>query len=119
MSQHLRLSAQFTPWRKLVEFYLVDELPVSDYPHLQPHLLQPDGDVMKWERQQEGLMYARPSFELTESKAQELLDMLWMGGFRPRSAINEASRIEAVTRHLEDMRAIAFDRLKVGAPAQR
>jgi hypothetical protein len=71
---------------------------------------------MVWERQQEGFLATNPSFNLTDDQAQAMFDMLWAGGFRPKQQVNEASRIEAVTRHLEDMRAIAFDRLKVAVP---
>lgn len=116
----MRLYAHRAPWRQLVEFYLVDDRPAEDWHHPQPHLLQrrPDG-TPEWARQPEGFAFAMPSFDLTDDAAQELFEGMWAGGFRPKAAVNEASRIEAVNRHLEDMRAIAFDRLKVKEPNSR
>lgn len=110
----MRLAANFAHWRQAVEFYLVEDRDDNGRP--VPYLLQPGGDAMNWERQQEGFCWSRPSFQMSEQRSQELFETLWASGFRPRSAVNEASRIEAVTRHLEDLRAIAFDRLKVERP---
>jgi len=36
--------------------------------------------------------------------------------FRPTEKINEASKLAAVEAHLQDMRVIAFDRLKINLP---
>jgi glutamine synthetase len=112
-----RLAARRADWRNEVEFYLIDYRP--DGGREKAYLLQDIGNAVTWEEQQEGFTYSAPSFRLYQDAAQELMDMLWHDGLRPRQQINEASRIEAVNRHLEDMRAIAFDRLKVAAPSQR
>lgn len=117
----MRLCAQRAPWRHQTEFFLVEERAVEDYHYTQPHLLQPTDDParMVWERQKEGFIPPRPSFSLNDANSQELFEMLWSAGFKPTSAVNEAARIDAVSKHLEDMRAIVFDRLKVSAPNQR
>jgi hypothetical protein len=109
-----RLAVHRRPWGRDTEFYLIDDRP--DGGRSVPHLMQQIGDTTSWEPQQEGFAYAAPSFSIVDENVQELFDMLWAGGFRPREYINEASRIDAVNRHLEDMRTIAFDRLKVSAP---
>ena len=106
-----RVVAHRAPWRNQFEIYVIDDR--LEGRQNRPHLLQCAGDTATWEAQQEGFAFACPSFALSTDAAQDLFDMLWQGGLRPIQQINESSRIEAVTRHLEDMRAIAFDRLKI------
>lgn len=40
---------------------------------------------------------------------QALMDNLYAAGFRPTEAAGSAGQREALERHLEDMRTIAFD----------
>lgn len=50
-----------------------------------------------------------PSWE----EAQELMDMLWSCGLRPTQGKSSIGQLEAVERHLADMRAIAFNKLEI------
>lgn len=54
-----------------------------------------------------------PTLSLNKESLQNLADELWNAGFRPTQKIDESSRIEAVSYHLEDMRRIVFDGLKL------
>ena len=56
-------------------------------------------------------MAAQPFLCLTDDEAQRLMDALWDAGLRPTAGHGSAGQIEAVTKHLMDMRAIAFKRL--------
>ena len=49
-----------------------------------------------------------PSFRLDETRAQLLMDRLWDCGFRPSAGAGSAGAMDAVTRHLEDMRTLVF-----------
>lgn len=51
----------------------------------------------------------RPTMELIESQAQQLMDDLWQCGVRPAEGSGSAGQLTSVQYHLEDMRKIAFD----------
>ena len=48
--------------------------------------------------------------------AQLLMDELWDCGLRPTEGAGSAGQLTSVQRHLEDMRAIAFNKSGVEAP---
>jgi hypothetical protein len=54
-----------------------------------------------------------PTFNLDRQEAQELMDMLWNCGLRPTQGKQSAGQLDAVERHLADMRAIAFNKLEI------
>lgn len=63
-----------------------------------------------------------PSFSISDQAAQNLFDDLWRGGFRPsREADNRRAEgaLEATKHHLEDVRAIAFDKLRIEKPCSK
>lgn len=53
-----------------------------------------------------------PTFSLREEAVQGLMDALWQAGFRPKATGDPT----ALGRHLEDMRAIAFQGLGIEKP---
>lgn len=55
-----------------------------------------------------------PSARLTMLEAQALMDDLYQAGLRPTQQRNEQQA--PIKKHLEDMRAIAFDKLKMEKP---
>jgi len=57
-----------------------------------------------------------PTFSLQRDEAQELMDMLWNCGLRPTQGKQSTGQLDAVERHLADMRAIAFNRLEIEKP---
>jgi hypothetical protein len=57
-----------------------------------------------------------PAFRLAHEEAQELMDSLWAAGLRPTQAKSSAGQTEAIQRHLEDMRTIAFNNLEITKP---
>jgi hypothetical protein len=57
-----------------------------------------------------------PVLALEEPAAQDLMNSLWDAGVRPVGAKGSAGQLDAVQRHLEDMRALAFDKFGVEAP---
>lgn len=76
-------------------------------------------DVMKvgrlvMEDHDPGLV-AEPTASLTIQAAQRLMDDLWYSGIRP-SQVGTEGQLEATQRHLQDMRALAFDKLQVDKP---
>jgi len=56
---------------------------------------------------------ADSTFNLDGQEAQELIDALWNCGLRPTQGKSSIGRLEAVERHLADMRTIAFDKLEI------
>lgn len=56
---------------------------------------------------------AEPTLSLNREGAQKLMDDLYDAGLRP----SQERRSEAQGRHLEDMRTIAFGKLKIEKPS--
>lgn len=54
-----------------------------------------------------------PTCALEETAAQSLMDDLWACGLRPTEGRGSAGAMEATREHLQDMRKIAFNRLKI------
>ena len=50
---------------------------------------------------------------LTPTLAQKLMDDLWDCGVRPSEGSGSSGSLRATEKHLQDMRKIAFDRLKI------
>lgn len=74
------------------------------------------GDAMTWEELRPHDFHS-PTLGLFPERAQELMDELWNAGLRPTQGKQSEGVTAAQSRHLEDMRAIAFERLKVEKPA--
>lgn len=53
---------------------------------------------------------------LPEHGLQGLMDSLWRMGVRPSEYRNASTTVEAMERHLEDMRALAFHQIKAPKP---
>lgn len=68
-----------------------------------------------WEDAEAGL-YTAPSYLMERIAAQELANSLWSAGFRPEQSKQAQGAYDAQGQHLADMRAIAFDKLKVAKP---
>jgi len=54
-----------------------------------------------------------PAMTISEKSAQNLMDELWSVGIRPTEGKGSAGSLAATQSHLEDMRTIAFNRLKI------
>ena len=72
----------------------------------------PEGRTIMVELGQDTIVPAgvsvRPTADLTHDDAQLLMDGLWDCGLRPVGAAGSAGQLEAVDRHLQDMRRIVF-----------
>ena len=60
--------------------------------------------------------YFNPGIMLDDQAAQQLMDDLWRGGLRPTEGRGSAGSLVATERHLEDMRSLVFNKLKVEKP---
>jgi hypothetical protein len=102
----IRAVAHRDPWSEQVGFLLVEH--VSGQPRRVAKPLEfvelPDGAPLD------------PTFRLQGMEAQELMDMLWNCGLRPTQSKSSAGQMEAIQRHLADMRTIAFNRLEIETP---
>lgn len=80
-------------------------------------VLQPvdDGENMAFVRIAPGAS-CPPSFMLEESEAQVLANTLWDAGIRPVGSNGSAGQLAAKEAHLQDMRALAFQGLKLQKP---
>lgn len=61
---------------------------------------------------EEGLIL-EPTFSVTRQEAQQIINGLWRSGFRPKDGSGAIAHVEAIEGHLQDMRKIAFNRLKI------
>lgn len=57
-----------------------------------------------------------PTIQLTEEEAQQLANQLWDAGIRPTLVKYQNDRANTLNAHLQDMRAIAFNKIKVPKP---
>lgn len=55
----------------------------------------------------------QPFLTLEPREAQQLMDELWLCGLRPTEGTGSAGSLAATERHLADMRAIAFSKLRI------
>lgn len=69
-----------------------------------------------WKHRGEPGTIVPPLFHLDLKAAQELMDDLWGSGVRPTEGKGSAGAMRVIERHLEDMRAIVFDKLKIAKP---
>jgi len=57
-----------------------------------------------------------PTLEIMDHDAQQLMDDLWAAGLRPSEGTGSAGQLASVQKHLADMRAITFAKLKIVKP---
>ena len=57
-----------------------------------------------------------PLATIESETAQKLMDQLWDSGVRPVASQQSHGQFAAASRHLEDMRAIAFSKLNLDRP---
>lgn len=57
-----------------------------------------------------------PAIRMEKEAAQRLMDSLWDCGLRPSEGTGSAGAMAATQRHLEDMRTLVFDGLKLSKP---
>ena len=55
-----------------------------------------------------------PFMHLSIHEAQQLMDELWQCGLRPTEGTGSAGSLAATERHLNDLKLILFNRLKIG-----
>lgn len=91
--------------------YGVFELRLLRTSNRQRELLQGD----KWEQICEGDALP-PSYMMEPAEAQRLANALWDNGIRPTQSKQSQGAMDAQGQHLQDMRAIAFAKLKVDRP---
>ncbi len=84
--------------------------------YMKQHL--PSGDVLwardiLWGSYPAGTPDIPSIVSLTDTNAQQLMDMLWRCGFRPTEGRGSAGALAATQAHLNDFRAIVAKQLKV------
>jgi hypothetical protein len=109
MGYGLEARAWLQPWSHSVAFYLLAKDEGGSPLVAEPVCWQP-------RESQERFLEPVPSFRLDAEAAQRLMDELWSCGFRPAQGKQSEGVTVAQERHLQDMRAIAFDRLKIDTP---
>lgn len=60
-----------------------------------------------------------PTFCISMTEAQTLMDDLWNAGLRPTEGSGSSGSLRATEKHLADMRKIAFKRLSIQLEEQR
>lgn len=59
--------------------------------------------------------YREPTFAIDYRDCQQVMDELWRLRLRPADYTSN-DKVSAINRHLEDMRQLAFSKLKVSKP---
>lgn len=67
---------------------------------------------VEWE-EVEPSHYSEPFLIINQETAQELMNSLWECGLRPAQGAGSAGQLETMKAHLEDMRKIVFNSLKI------
>lgn len=93
----LEARAQLYPWSKRVDIALI--LPRGDHYSCAEQVVMTD--------RSDGEMVT-PAFSLEPKAVQQLMDDLWMCGYRPSEGTGSAGQLSAVEYHLEDMRKLVF-----------
>lgn len=50
---------------------------------------------------------------LDYDEAQQLMNELWLAGFRPENGAGALAHVESIKAHLDDLRTVAFHALKI------
>lgn len=103
MSDDLKAFAQKAPWSRSVEVLLRTDTAVVTQLVVTQRTEAEDG------------MITEPSFRLSETDAQRLMDDLWHCGLRPSEGTGSAGAMAATEKHLADMRKLVFETLPVVA----
>lgn len=59
--------------------------------------------------------HVSPSMMLDRHVCQQMMNELWQQGFRPLDGSSSLAHVEAMTRHLEDMRRLVFNPPSTGS----
>lgn len=51
---------------------------------------------------------AEPTIRLYKEEAQQIFDLLWKEGYRPKDGTGNSGHMQAVNAHLQDMRKLVF-----------
>lgn len=92
-----RIRAQAAPWRSGVAFHMASADGKSEVTEITMGPVPEAGTI------------SVPTFLLTMTDAQTLMDDLWHAGLRPTEGTGSAGALRAVERHLEDMRTLVFE----------
>lgn len=69
-----------------------------------------------FENFEEGTQWSAPLVTIEKDTAQNLMDELWMLGFRPERGELSVGQVAATEKHLLDMRTIVFSKLEIQKP---
>jgi hypothetical protein len=100
----MRLNVFNNPMRARVEFYLYSRAFHGVTSIAEPVIMHEADVVVEHD----------PTFVLSDEDCQLFVNELWNQGFRPTKFENPDAAIAMQTRHLEDMRKIAFMYLEIG-----
>jgi hypothetical protein len=91
--------AQRTIYNDSIDILLVDRFENGCYTVAEPLMMK----VME-----PGQAITGPTFKLTPTEAQRLMDELWVCGLRPSEGSGSAGALAATERHLKDMQKLVF-----------
>jgi len=70
---------------------------------------------LEFKQETDGVMID-PVVRLNRSHIQQLMDELWMNGYRPSRGVSSAGQLESTQAHLNDMRVLASAALQIQLP---
>lgn len=107
--EHVEIRAHHAPHKRCVELYVsAEDRRTGQWSHCQGIVLVPalEGRSRK------------PTVEIPEDAAKQLMTDLWYAGFRPTDVQHATDAAQNMARHLADMRAIVFAKLEVTMPGE-
>ena len=96
-SQNMKLYAQASPWRRTIEFLLMEKYPGENKVSVATEIVMETKDKSHYA--------LAPLFSLSIDNAQELMDNLWQCGLRPTEGTGSAGSLKATQDHLKDLQS--------------
>lgn len=106
-----QIAVDVRPWTDGVEIFLRGENRHLSIPGPERKVYHATGlRIVEVMHTEEAYPHDAPAFSLPHVIALELMTKLWQLGYRPATnLVSSASELEAVNKHLEDMRTLVFD----------
>ena len=93
--------AVLAPWSDSLEFLILQRMADGQRAYAEPVTLRVES--------QSCMSPLTPTFSLSRTAAQELMDNLWTCGLRPSEGTGSAGALAATQKHLDDMRRLVFE----------
>ncbi len=117
-TDRIEIRARYEPWSGKIAFYVFDRHDFVEHDNEGHAYGKHVATNITMEPCLEGHQ-TDPILHINEEDAQKLINDLWEAGIRPNEIYHKDDLLNAMNGHLEDMRAIVFNKLKVAKPNKK